>query len=109
MAITTSLDFFQTDEGISQCHFVFLANKSEFDLIFKRILSRALPYLTDPFRQQSGAINHWDDGHGVYVDDPNGHLMEVITRPYGSGGGEAKHSHPSFDGDNSWPQAHHDE
>ena len=39
-------------------------------------------------------INHWDDGRGVYFDDPNGHLLEIITRPYGSGGTEAKHPHP---------------
>jgi hypothetical protein len=22
---------------------------------------------------------------GVYWDDPNGHVLEIITRPYGSG------------------------
>lgn len=90
----TSLDLLQTDEEISQCHLPFLVDESECDLILQRILSRALPYWADPFRQQSGAINHWDDGHGIYVDDPNGHLMEVITRPYGSGGCEAKQLAP---------------
>jgi hypothetical protein len=25
-------------------------------------------------------------GRGDYFEDPNGHLLEVITRPYGSGG-----------------------
>jgi catechol 2,3-dioxygenase-like lactoylglutathione lyase family enzyme len=24
-------------------------------------------------------------GRGVYFEDPNGHLLEIITRPYGSG------------------------
>lgn len=32
-----------------------------------------------------GEINHHDGGRGVYFPDPSGHLMEVITRPYGSG------------------------
>jgi catechol 2,3-dioxygenase-like lactoylglutathione lyase family enzyme len=25
-------------------------------------------------------------GRGVYFEDPDGHLLEIITRPYGSGG-----------------------
>ena len=25
-------------------------------------------------------------GRGFYFEDPNGHFLEVITRPYGSGG-----------------------
>lgn len=25
-------------------------------------------------------------GRGLYFEDPNGHLLEIITRPYGSGG-----------------------
>jgi catechol 2,3-dioxygenase-like lactoylglutathione lyase family enzyme len=33
-----------------------------------------------------GDINHHDGGRGVYFEDPSGHLMEIITRPYGSGG-----------------------
>jgi catechol 2,3-dioxygenase-like lactoylglutathione lyase family enzyme len=32
------------------------------------------------------AINHDDGGRGVYFQDPDGHLLEIITRPYGSGG-----------------------
>ena len=27
-----------------------------------------------------------DDGRGVYFNDPSGHELEIITRPYGSGG-----------------------
>jgi hypothetical protein len=26
-----------------------------------------------------------DGGRGVYFDDPAGHYLEIITRPYGSG------------------------
>jgi hypothetical protein len=32
----------------------------------------------------------------VYFDDPNGHLLEVITRPYGSGGTTTSRIHPLF-------------
>ena len=27
-----------------------------------------------------------DGGRGVYFEDPSGHLLEILTRPYGSGG-----------------------
>jgi len=34
-------------------------------------------------RERPGEINQLYGGRGVYFDDPNGHLMELITRPYG--------------------------
>jgi catechol 2,3-dioxygenase-like lactoylglutathione lyase family enzyme len=48
-------------------------------------LSRILGW-ADPGRTQRGAINHHDGGRGLYFEDPDGHLLEIITRPYGSGG-----------------------
>jgi len=33
----------------------------------------------------AGEINHNDGGRGVYFQDPSGHYLEIITRPYGSG------------------------
>jgi hypothetical protein len=33
-----------------------------------------------------GEINRNDGGRGVYFRDPDGHYLEVITRPYDSGG-----------------------
>ncbi|HEX9767708.1 MAG TPA: VOC family protein [Kiloniellales bacterium] len=90
----TSLDFVETDGEISQRHFAFLVSEAEFDAIFERICDRGLPYWADPFRKQPGAINHWDDGRGLYFDDPNGHLLEIITRPYGSGGTTAANPNP---------------
>ncbi len=44
-----------------------------------------MPYWADPFHRQPGEINTNDGGRGVYWDDPNGHALEIITRPYGSG------------------------
>ena len=44
------------------------------------------PYWADPAKTQAGEINHHDGGRGFYFEDPNGHFLEVITRPYGSGG-----------------------
>ena len=93
----TSLDLVETDSEIASRHFAFLVSESEFDTIFTRIAGRGLPYWADPFRREPGAINHWDDGRGVYFDDLNGHLLEIITRPYGSGGCAAEHPNPLLD------------
>jgi hypothetical protein len=94
------LDFMDANEysgasdEIPAQHYAFLVSESEFDEIFARIRERQLPYWADPSRRQRDQINHWDDGRGVYFDDPNGHLLEIITRPYGSGGTTASRPHP---------------
>jgi catechol 2,3-dioxygenase-like lactoylglutathione lyase family enzyme len=59
---------------------------AEFDEIFGRIQARALPYWADPGRQQLNRVNTRDGGRGIYFQDPSGHLLEILTRPYGSGG-----------------------
>jgi catechol 2,3-dioxygenase-like lactoylglutathione lyase family enzyme len=66
-------------------HYAFLVAEDEFDEIFGRIRERALPYWADPHHSEPGEINHHDGGRGVYFDDPDGHNLEIITRPYGSG------------------------
>ena len=73
----TSLDFLQTDEAIGSCHFAFLISEAEFRDALSRIETRKLPYWGDPFHQLPNQINRWDDGHGVYFDDPNGHVLEM--------------------------------
>jgi catechol 2,3-dioxygenase-like lactoylglutathione lyase family enzyme len=92
----TSLDFVDSSDEIVSQHYAFLANENEFDEIFGRIRERGLVYWADPYRREPGRINEWDGGRGVYFDDPNGHLLEVITRPYGSGGTTAPNVHPLF-------------
>ncbi|MDP9130008.1 MAG: hypothetical protein M3N35_06440, partial [Candidatus Binatota bacterium] len=77
-------------------HYAFLVSEAEFDEIFARIRDRRLAYWADPGRNESGQINTWDGGRGVYFNDPNGHLLEIITRPYGSGGTTASRVHPLF-------------
>jgi catechol 2,3-dioxygenase-like lactoylglutathione lyase family enzyme len=89
-----TLDYADADSDIVPQHYAFLVEESEFDEIFARIVQRRIPYWADPSRREAGAINRWDDGRGLYFDDPNGHLLEIITRPYGSGGTEAQNPHP---------------
>jgi catechol 2,3-dioxygenase-like lactoylglutathione lyase family enzyme len=81
-----TLDFATTDEPeIPSQHYCFLVSEEEFDQIFGRIQEAGIPYFADPFHQQAGQINHNDGGRGAYFPDPNGHNLEIITRPYGSG------------------------
>ena len=80
-----TLDFMEADGEIASQHYAFLVTEAEFDEIFARIRERKLPYWADPGKQQRGRINTRDRGRGVYFEDPDGHLLEILTRPYGSG------------------------
>ncbi|MGH3447857.1 MAG: VOC family protein [Nocardioidaceae bacterium] len=90
----TTLDFMDTDSEVVAQHYAFLVSEVEFDEISTRIGEHRLPYWSDPHHHDAGNINHWDDGRGLYFADPNGHSLEIITRPYGSAGTEAQHPHP---------------
>jgi catechol 2,3-dioxygenase-like lactoylglutathione lyase family enzyme len=81
------LDFLGTDDEqyLKPNHYAFLVSEDEFDEIFGRIQERGLTYWADPHKRQPGRVNHHDGGRGVYWEAPDGHLLEIITRPYGSG------------------------
>ena len=79
-----SLDFHQQDGEITMQHYAFLISEGEFDQVFGRIRDRGLEHWADPGRTRAGQINHHDGGRGMYFKDPDGHLLEVITKPYGS-------------------------
>jgi catechol 2,3-dioxygenase-like lactoylglutathione lyase family enzyme len=80
-----SLDFVDTSEDIHPQHYAFLVSEPDFDAIFGRIRALDLPYWAYPLHNGPGEINTRDGGRGVYFDDPNGHILELLTRPYGSG------------------------
>ena len=80
-----SLDFAETSGDITAQHYAFLVGEEEFDAAFGRIREQDLPYWADPGQAQSGEINHRDGGRGLYFEDPDSHMLELITRPYGSG------------------------
>jgi catechol 2,3-dioxygenase-like lactoylglutathione lyase family enzyme len=82
VANDVSLDFLDSGDVHPQ-HYAFLVTDEEFDEIFGRIKARGLTYWADPARRRPGEINHNDGGRGVYWADPDGHLLEIITRPYG--------------------------
>jgi catechol 2,3-dioxygenase-like lactoylglutathione lyase family enzyme len=87
LANGVSLDFLETDEPFNTQHYAFLVSEEDFDAIFARIKARDVTYWPDPARSRPGEINRNDGGRGLYFEDPGGNLLEIITRPYGSGAG----------------------
>lgn len=85
LANDVALDFIDDDTDFSPRHYAFLVTEPEFDRIFAKIQQRNTPYWADPARKHPGEINTRDGGRGVYFNNPDGHLLELLTRPYGSG------------------------
>ena len=81
-----NIDFLDKDGEISPQHYAFLVSEEEFDQIFGRVKDRGLSFWADPACSNPWKINTHDGGRGFYFRDPNEHLLEVITRSYGSGG-----------------------
>lgn len=77
-----TLDYVDSEDFRSH-HCAFLVSEREFDAIFSRMEKAGITYYADPHYQRPGEINHLYGGRGVYFDDPDGHVMEVITQPYG--------------------------
>lgn len=82
-----SLDFYDVEDGreITSQHYAFLISETDFDRVLGKIEAQGLDHWADPARRRAGEINHNDGGRGVYFPDPDGHFLEVITRPYGGG------------------------
>ena len=66
-------------------HYAFLVGDDEFAAVAARLRERDLPTWADPGRRRPGE-NANDGGRGLYFDSPEGHYLEILTRPYGSGG-----------------------
>ena len=80
-----SIDFHERGGEIGSQHYAFLIGEDDFDRIFGCIRERRRAHWADPGRPRPGEINTRDGGRGVYFEDPDGHLLEILTRPYGSG------------------------
>lgn len=76
-----TLDF-DTHTDFHPQHYAFKVDEAEFDEIFARVKARGLAYGSGPGSPEDGEINHWNGGRGVYFRDPNGHLLELLTRDY---------------------------
>jgi catechol 2,3-dioxygenase-like lactoylglutathione lyase family enzyme len=61
-------------------HYAFLINEAEFDAIFERLKSEGVVYGSGPGSPRDGQINTRYGGRGLYFADPDGHLLEIMTR-----------------------------
>ena len=62
-------------------HYAFHISEDEFDAIFNRVKAKRIAYGSGPFNHADGQINTRRGGRGFYFEDPNGHLLEVMTVP----------------------------
>ena len=76
---TLTLDFDNWDH-FEMHHYAFRVSDAEFDAIFSRIKEAGMPYGSGPFSQEDMQTNNRRGGRGVYFKDPNGHLLELLTR-----------------------------
>ncbi|WNV84033.1 VOC family protein [Umezawaea sp. Da 62-37] len=81
----TTLDFMDVRGDITPQHYAFLVDEDDFDAIFGRVREFGVTYWSDHGHRGEGRINTRDGGRGVYFDDPDGHALEIITKPYGGG------------------------
>jgi catechol 2,3-dioxygenase-like lactoylglutathione lyase family enzyme len=73
-----TLDFDEEPEPRSH-HYAFHISDTEFDSILGRVKAKGLPYGSGPFNRSDGQIYTRRGGRGFYFEDPNGHLLEVMT------------------------------
>lgn len=81
--VDLDFDTYGDEDTFTLQHYAFLVGEDEFDAIFARVVARGMEHWADPGQQVAGQINHHDGGRGVYFLSNDGHLLEIITRPYG--------------------------
>lgn len=78
-----SIDFMAKEGPVAMQHYAYLVDDATFDHGMARVGALGLTFWADPARSRAGEINHHDGGRGVYFQDPDGHLLELLTTPYG--------------------------
>jgi catechol 2,3-dioxygenase-like lactoylglutathione lyase family enzyme len=78
-ALTASLHWIST-ESFERHHYAFHVSDEEFDAIFKRVQEADIPWGSDPWSMENRQLNSRKGGRGVYFRDPNGHVLELLTR-----------------------------
>ena len=74
-----TLDF-DNAESFEHHHYAFHVDDSEFDAILQRVQEARIPYGSEPRSLENRQLNSRKGGRGFYFRDPNGHLLELLTR-----------------------------
>ncbi|WP_405691039.1 VOC family protein [Streptomyces sp. NBC_01185] len=78
-----TLDYYELrDEPVQSQHYAFLVPDAQFDTMIARLRTLEVTYYADPRHIEPGQINRLFGGRGAYFEDPDGHNMEIMTRPY---------------------------
>lgn len=78
-----TLDYYEKrDEPVQAQHYAFLVPDARFDAMIGRLETLGVTYYADPRHTEPGRVNDLFGGRGAYFDDPDGHNMEIMTRPY---------------------------
>ena len=78
---TLTLDFADR-EAFERHHYCFRVSDVEFEAIFERVKAAGLTYRSRPRGENDMAINTRLGGRGVYWEDADGHLWEMLTVSY---------------------------
>jgi len=76
---TLTLDFDDADR-FDIHHYAFHVSDREFDAILKRVQEAGIASGSDPWNLENKELISWNGGRGVYFRDPNGHILELMTR-----------------------------
>jgi catechol 2,3-dioxygenase-like lactoylglutathione lyase family enzyme len=74
-----TLDF-DNAESFEHHHYAFHVSEDEFDAIFKRVQQAGIAWGSGPRSLEDRQLNS-RHGRGVYFRDPDGHVLELLTRP----------------------------
>ncbi|HTR83509.1 MAG TPA: VOC family protein [Reyranella sp.] len=77
-----TLDFV-TSQDVRTQHYAFLVDDKEFDSGLAKLQKAGVAYWANHDKTGPNEVNRNWGGRGFYFEDPNGHWMELITKPYG--------------------------
>jgi catechol 2,3-dioxygenase-like lactoylglutathione lyase family enzyme len=78
---TLTLLFDDDVETFESHHYAFHVSDAEFDAVLKRVKAAGLPFGSAPWSLADGKLNDWNGGRGFYFQDPDGHVLELMTVP----------------------------
>ncbi|MBF9068955.1 VOC family protein [Streptacidiphilus fuscans] len=78
-----TLDYYELrDQPVQSQHYAFLVPDEAFDGMIARLEAAHVTYYGDPQHTRPGELSAYFGGRGAYFEDPDGHNMEILTRPY---------------------------
>jgi len=78
-----TIDFAQS-QNIRTQHCAFLLGDKEFDAALARLKASGAKFYAEFDGSGPGKINDLYGGRGVYFNSADGHVFEMITKPYGA-------------------------